>query len=134
MDGCTQGVGQGTVSKCEADLSIDVSGPDTAGGGVITPVLTVKNKGPSPVEGYTLLVNQDNHHLQCDNVGFDDGLLQRPALGAGKSKIDSFQVDCVIEGDPPRTVYLDFQLVTTSPTDDLVRATTETGRRRRSSS
>jgi Ca2+-binding RTX toxin-like protein len=101
------------VRLCESDLSVDVSGPATAPAGVINFTVTVKNEGPSPIVPYYLLVlTTDNSHLQCTPVGFtSNGQVQGVALAEGESAIHSFQLNCTVEGDPPRTVFLDARVV-----------------------
>lgn len=108
-----------TLFNCEADLEVDVSGPNTAPAGTVTYTASVTNNGPSPVYGWSLSLASDNSHLQCDpGEGFegpdDDffGFLPGvpPGVPVGSTTEHDLSISCVVEGPPPRTVSVEATL------------------------
>jgi hypothetical protein len=106
IDDCDQDGGSGTIKQCEADIAVEVDGPDTASPGQITFTVTVRNEGPSPTTGVLVAIATANRHLQCENQNFSDGPFNFGALADGARRASPFRTVCVVEGDPPRRVTL----------------------------
>jgi hypothetical protein len=98
-DDCDQGPGSGTISECEADLSVEVSGPDHASPGRITFTFRVKNNGPSNLDGYKLNLSEDNENLACGGPQPWEGSQPEGALGSGETRTRHFTSTCT-DPDP----------------------------------
>ncbi len=122
-DACTGDDLELTIVNCEADLAVDVTGPGTAAAGTITYTASVTNNGPSPVYGWSLSLASDNSHLQCDAGEGVDGPADHlfaffpgvPAgVAVGSTTSHDFSLTCVVEGPPPRNVFVEAGLSDTA--------------------
>jgi hypothetical protein len=118
-DDCDQNAGSGSMTECEADLSVEITGPDHAPPGQITFTFKVKNKGPSNLDSYRLNLAEDNTHLNCGGPQPWEGTHLEPALRRGDTQTEHFTSTCT-DPDPTGLEKVHAKVRGGAPADDPV--------------